>query len=90
MTDSLTNAGDVIDALDGTTAVARLTRRKPQHVTNWRASGRLPSATYLILMQALGARGKTAPAALWGIDEAPGSIPEPDADRASEPEQVQS
>jgi hypothetical protein len=37
MTESLTTASDVIDALGGTTMVARLTGRKPQHVTNWRA-----------------------------------------------------
>lgn len=78
MIESLTSASDVIDALDGTTAVARLTHRKPQHVTNWRASGRLPPATFLILSGELKNRGKTAPSALWGIDEpgAPSLAPE--------------
>jgi hypothetical protein len=86
MPESLTTASDVIDALDGTTAVARITGRKPQHVTNWRASGRLPPATFLILSDALKGRGKAAPSSLWGIDEpnAPPTSPE-----TAEPEQVQ-
>lgn len=70
--DSLTTAGDVIDALGGTTAVARLTGRKPQHVTNWRASGRLPSPFFLIMTRALEDHGKSAPPHLWGIAEVEG------------------
>lgn len=69
MPESLTTASDVIDALGGTTAVARLTRRKPQHVTNWRSTGRLPPKTFLVLTDALKAHDRTAPATLWDMDE---------------------
>ena len=63
----LQTAGSVIDALGGTAATARLTDRKAQHVTNWRAAGRLPADTFLILSKELEARGLTAPAEVWGI-----------------------
>jgi hypothetical protein len=66
---SLLTATSVIDELGGTTATAKLTRRKPQHVTNWRTSGRLPPDTFLVMRQALAERGKEAPAALWGITD---------------------
>lgn len=69
MIESLTTASRVIDALSGTTAVARLTGRKPQHVTNWRSTGRLPAETFLILSRALAKHGYCAPASLWGIRE---------------------
>ncbi len=65
----LETARAVIDWLGGTTAVSRLTARKPQHVTNWKASGRLPSDTFLIMRLALKNAGATAPTALWGIVE---------------------
>lgn len=64
---SLTTAGQVIDKLGGTTATARLTDRLPQHVSNWRATGRLPADTFLILSKELEALGVTAPAEIWGI-----------------------
>jgi hypothetical protein len=67
--EALRTATDVIKALDGTTAVARLTNRKPQHVTNWRATGRLPAKTFLIISRALAERGMAAPPSLWGIEE---------------------
>lgn len=69
MNDSLQTATEVIDALGGTSATARLTHRKPQHVTNWRSSGRLPADTFLILSRALEQRGKFARPQLWGIAE---------------------
>jgi hypothetical protein len=65
----LQTAGEVIDKLGGTAATARLTDRKVQHVSNWRAAGKLPAKTFLILKKELAARGLTAPAALWGINE---------------------
>jgi hypothetical protein len=69
VTRELQAAGDVIDALGGTAATARLTGRKVQHVSNWRASKRLPADTFLILQGELRERGLSAPPSLWGIKE---------------------
>lgn len=66
---ALKTAGEVIDALGGTQATANLTGRKAQHVTNWRASGRLPASTFLVLSKELEERGKSAPPSVWGIAE---------------------
>lgn len=63
----LQTAGEVIDALGGTAETARLAGRKSQHVSNWRAAGRLPAKTFLIIKKELAARGLTAPASLWGM-----------------------
>lgn len=65
----LQTAGEVIDALGGTAATARLTARKDQHVSNWRAYGRLPSETFLILKAELEKRDLRAPPSIWGIRE---------------------
>lgn len=65
----LKSAGEVIDALGGTVATAHLTGRKAQHVTNWRASGRLPANTFLVISKELRERGKLAPPSVWGITE---------------------
>lgn len=65
----LQTAGDVIDALGGTAETARLTKRKSQHVSNWRAAGRLPPKTFLIVKKELAARGLTAPSRVWGIEQ---------------------
>lgn len=66
----LQTAGEVIDALGGTAATARLTGRKVQHVSNWRAAGRLPAKTFLVLQAELRERELSAPPSLWGIHEA--------------------
>ena len=65
----LSTAAEVIDALGGTVATSRLAGRKAQHVTNWRAAGKLPANTFLVLSAALKERGKEAPPSLWGITE---------------------
>lgn len=82
MSQELTTAKAVIEALGGPTAVARMTNRKPQHVVNWRAAGRLPPKTFLVVSQALVERGKTAPSSLWGIDSPP-SVPGDEPEVAS-------
>lgn len=69
MLESISTVGVAITALGGPTAVARLTRRKPQHVINWRKSGRFPPTTYLSLSKALAAIGKIAPAELWSMED---------------------
>lgn len=67
MLSHLETANDVIDALGGTAATARLTGRKDQHVSNWRAAGRLPADTFLILQDELRKIGKSANSMVWGI-----------------------
>lgn len=71
---ALDTASDVIDALGGTGAAARLAAPSApnkhcsvQAVTNWRSTGRLPSYTFLIFSEALSALGKSASPSLWGI-----------------------
>lgn len=76
MRETLTTAGAVIDALGGTTALARLTGNKAQVVSNWRSFGRFPPRTYLFLTGALAEIGKSAPDHLWGMDPPPARRPE--------------
>lgn len=65
----LQNASEVIDALGGTSAVARLTRRRPQAVSNWRGTNRIPPDTVLVMRAALEEKGLRSDLALWGIQE---------------------
>lgn len=64
----LETSAAVIDALGGTAAVARLANKAMQTVSNWRSRG-FPSDTFLLLQAALKAQGRTAPAALWRMEE---------------------
>lgn len=68
----LTSADEVIDALGGTFAVARIAALgiKPQGVSNWRQRKRLPAEKYLLISAELRQRGFSAPASLFGIPEA--------------------
>jgi hypothetical protein len=61
----------VIDALGGTSAVARLTGRGETAPYNWRYVGRFPPNTYLVMTHALLAKGLHAPAWLWGQEPGP-------------------
>lgn len=70
MARKLSTASEVIDALGGTSATARLTKRKLQSVSNWRAEGRLPANTFLQIGAELKQRGFDAPPSVWGIAEA--------------------
>lgn len=65
----LKTSSDVIDALGGTAATARFTGRKDQHVSNWRATGRLPADTFLIISKELERKSLKASPSLWGIKE---------------------
>jgi hypothetical protein len=65
---------EVIDALGGTTACGRLILRSPQAVCNWRQTNVLPAVLFLRMTEELHARGYTAPARLWGIEEPFGAI----------------
>lgn len=65
--DVLKTTSEVMDALGGNIPVAELTGSRPKAVSNWRASGTFPSNTYVAITEALLAKGKTAPVALWGM-----------------------
>lgn len=67
MARELRTADKVIDKLGGTAVTARLTGRKPQHVSNWRKAGRLPADTFLIVSKRLEEIGYCAPPNVWGI-----------------------
>lgn len=62
-------ANDIIDTLGGTSAVAKMLKRSPQQVSNWRADGRLPSSVYLLVSNELAKYGKVASPRLFGISE---------------------
>ncbi len=65
--DELHTTSDVIDELGGLKAVAGLTGSNNKAVWNWRGFDTFPSNTYLVMIGALHARGKTAPASLWSM-----------------------
>lgn len=66
----------VIEALGGIDATARLTKRSYNAASNWLGFGRFPSNTYIAMTAALSDRGKSAPASLWGMVEAEHKEPE--------------
>lgn len=66
----LSTVDEVIDALGGTAAVARLTGGRMQAVSNWRDRGGFPPRTHLLFSQELKAIGCEAPPALWRMKEA--------------------
>lgn len=65
--DELHTTSEVMDALGGNTAVAELVGSNNKAVWNWRGFDTFPSNTYVAMTAALNARGKTAPASLWGM-----------------------
>lgn len=67
--DTLSTTIDVIEELGGNLAVAELTGSNPKAVWNWRGFETFPSNTYVALTEALLAKGKTAPASLWGMKQ---------------------
>jgi hypothetical protein len=68
--DELTSTSDVMDALGGNLAVAELTQSTVKAVWNWRGFETFPSNTYVAMTNALLAKGKSAPASLWGMKPA--------------------
>jgi hypothetical protein len=65
--EELTKTAEVMDALGGNLAVAELTGSKPKAVWNWRGFKTFPTNTYIVMINALRQKGKTAPASLWGM-----------------------
>lgn len=67
--ESLTTTGEVIDALGGTAAVARLFGRSMTVVSNWKAGGCFPANTYVVFQRELAKLGLIAPDRLWRMVE---------------------
>lgn len=65
----LTSPIEVIEALGGTDAVAKLTGRKYGAAFNWRSFETFPPDTFLVLTKALEDLGHTAPPSLWRMVE---------------------
>lgn len=65
--ETLETTEQVIDALGGNGPVAEITASKPNAVSNWRNFRTFPANTYVAMTSALAARGKSAPASLWGM-----------------------
>lgn len=65
----LTTASEVIDALGGTVRFGALIGRRKQNVSNYRASGRLPTTTILIVSDELRKIRCRASPKIWGIDD---------------------
>jgi DNA-binding transcriptional regulator YdaS (Cro superfamily) len=59
--------GDLVRALGGGSAVARVIGVSPSAVSNWQRLGRFPARTYLQIRRRLKAKGKNAPEQLWGM-----------------------
>jgi hypothetical protein len=63
----LVSTAEVMDELGGVAAVARLTGRTYGAAFNWRGFVRFPSDTFVVMQEALKARGCSAPPSLWGM-----------------------
>jgi hypothetical protein len=69
---TLATTAEVIEALGGTMAVARLTGRRMTAVSNWRRRREtFPANTFLTLTRALASAGCDAPTWLWGMAPKP-------------------
>lgn len=64
------SAEEVVTALGGTHAVAKLTGRGVTAVCNWRARKIFPSNMYATMSDALRRGGHEAPRSLWRMTEA--------------------
>lgn len=67
--DRLHTVPQIIDALGGTAGVMDLTGMKYQAAFCLRYRSVFPSKYYLVMTTALAAKGKCAPASLWGMTE---------------------
>jgi hypothetical protein len=59
---------ELITALGGPTAVARIVGRKPSAVCQWRTQGTIPPELYFVLRDAAARAGFVAPAALFRFE----------------------
>ncbi len=67
--ENLDTVAAVFTALGENPGIAALTGSNASTISMWRATGRFPTNTYLILQEALKAAGKAAPASLWGMKQ---------------------
>ncbi len=67
MAKEVQTASEVIDAVGGTGATARLTNKSNQAVSNWRATGKLPADTFYALTTELERLDIAAPPSIWGM-----------------------
>jgi len=58
---------EVLEELGGTQGAAQLTGLHPNAVKNWRTYGHFPAKTYLVMIEELARRRKSAPRSLWGM-----------------------
>jgi hypothetical protein len=65
----LNTVDGVIDALGGTGAVAKLTKRRDSAVSNWRTVGTIPPKTFLQITTALELIGHTVSPKVFGMAE---------------------
>lgn len=61
----LTTTRDVLDALGGISAVAKLLGKRYTAVHNWAAYGAFPASTFVVLTAALKRAGYVASPTLW-------------------------
>jgi hypothetical protein len=71
----LHTVADVFEALGGNGGLETITGSKPSAISMWKKAGKFPSRTYVTMIAALHAIGKTAPDTLWGM-QAVNSEPE--------------
>lgn len=65
----LQTVDEVIQALGGTKAVARLLERTDPAISNWRKLGHLPAHTYIVIRNELQKIDRRAPDSLWKMWE---------------------
>ena len=66
--ENLDTVAAVFTALGGNAGVEEITESKPSTVSMWKTSASgFPTNTYLVLIEALHKRNKTASASLWGM-----------------------
>lgn len=78
MNSPLTSTSEVIDALGGTAAVARMLNAKMQSVSNWRATQTFPPQTYVAIKAELRKIDRDAPDSLWRMLGTESPIPAPE------------
>lgn len=61
----LVSVPQILDVMGGQKGIAKYMRVSTAVVSNWKATGKFPAATYVALQQRLDKLGYTAPDKLW-------------------------